>query len=96
MGRVGESALSGSSAQTGGGGGREREGYREEGAEQLEAGVKGEDVRDSWGEGAKGRSKEKEREKEKKNPWIREKARGAGEGWQPESWVPGGPSGRGR
>ncbi|KAL8784063.1 MAG: hypothetical protein Q9213_004190 [Squamulea squamosa] len=47
----------------------------------LEEGVKGEDVRDSWGEGKKGRGE---------NPWIKARPRGAGEGYQPESWQPPG------
>ncbi|KAL8662670.1 MAG: hypothetical protein Q9202_004535 [Teloschistes flavicans] len=49
--------------------------------EKLGEGVKGEDVGDSWGEGEKGREK---------NPWIRERPKNPGEGWQPESWQPPG------
>ncbi|KAL8802444.1 MAG: hypothetical protein Q9182_003812 [Xanthomendoza sp. 2 TL-2023] len=49
--------------------------------QRLGEGVKGEDVRDSWGEGEKGRGE---------NPWIKARPRGAGEGYQPESWQPPG------
>ncbi|KAL8859035.1 MAG: hypothetical protein Q9178_004516 [Gyalolechia marmorata] len=52
--------------------------------QKLEAGIKGEDVRDSWGEGEKGRGQ---------NPWVKARPTGAGEGYQPESWQPPG-SGR--
>ncbi|KAL9039919.1 MAG: hypothetical protein Q9180_002240 [Flavoplaca navasiana] len=49
--------------------------------QRLDKGVKGEDVRDSWGEGQKGRGE---------NPWVKARPRGAGEGYQPESWQPPG------
>lgn len=52
--------------------------------QKLEKGVKGEDVRDSWGEGGKGRGE---------SPWVKGRARGAGEGFQPESWRPPGSGG---
>ncbi len=52
--------------------------------QKLEAGIKGEDVRDSWGEGEKGRGP---------NPWVKARPTGAGESYQPESWQPPG-SGR--
>ncbi|KAI4130477.1 MAG: hypothetical protein LQ338_001708 [Usnochroma carphineum] len=61
--------------------GESHEGGVEAGGKKLGKGVKGEDVRDSWGEGEKGRGE---------NPWIKERPRGAGEGWQPESWQPPG------
>lgn len=51
----------------------------EDGGKKLGAGVKGEDVRDNWGEGKKGRTE---------NPWIKERSKGAGEGFQPGSWQP--------
>lgn len=56
----------------------------EGGGRRLGEGVKGEDVRDSWGEGEKGRGE---------SPWGKAKARGAGEGYQPESWRPPGSGG---
>ncbi|KAI4111739.1 MAG: hypothetical protein LQ345_006679 [Seirophora villosa] len=51
------------------------------GGKRLGEGVKGEDVRDSWGEGKKGRGE---------NPWIKERPKAAGEGFQPGSWQPPG------
>lgn len=56
----------------------------EGGGQRLEKGVEGEDVRDSWGEGEKGRGE---------SPWGKGRARGAGEGFQPESWRPPGSGG---
>ncbi|KAL8936173.1 MAG: hypothetical protein Q9216_005073 [Gyalolechia sp. 2 TL-2023] len=63
VGRKGESAESGGEAQ----------------GQKLGEGTKGEDVRDSWGEGEKGRGE---------NPWIKQRPSRAGEEWQPESWQP--------
>lgn len=65
---------------------------------RLGEGVKGEDVRDSWGEGEKGRGEGvKGRGEGKKgsgeSPWVKARARGAGEGYQPESWRPPGSGG---
>ncbi|KAI4221451.1 MAG: hypothetical protein L6R36_006898 [Xanthoria steineri] len=63
--------------------GVEGEGAGREG-QRLPVGFKGEDVRDSWGEGEKGRGE---------SPWGKARARGAGEGYQPESWRPPGSGG---
>ncbi|KAL8828261.1 MAG: hypothetical protein Q9170_006678 [Blastenia crenularia] len=65
VGRKGESVHSGGEVQ--------------EQGQKLGKGTKGEDVRDSWGEGGKGRGE---------NPWIKQRPSGAGEGYQPESWQP--------
>ena len=63
--------------------------------ERLEKGVKGEDVRDSWGEGETGRGEGVKGRGEGgkgrgESPWVKARARGAGEGYQPESWRPPG------
>ncbi|KAL8713799.1 MAG: hypothetical protein Q9220_002326 [cf. Caloplaca sp. 1 TL-2023] len=50
--------------------------------QRLNAGVKGEDVRDSWGEGERGRGK---------NPWKKDRPKNPGETYQPASWDPSGP-----
>lgn len=68
-GRVGVVGRKGESAENGG----------EPQGQKLEEGTKGEDVRDSWGEGKKGRGE---------NPWIKQRPSGAGEEWQPTSWQP--------
>ncbi|KAI4140803.1 MAG: hypothetical protein L6R39_005651 [Caloplaca ligustica] len=61
--------------------GESAEGGDEAGGERLGKGVKGEDVRDSWGEGRKGRGE---------NPWIKKRPSGPGEEYQPSSWQPPG------
>ncbi|KAL8935926.1 MAG: hypothetical protein Q9211_004441 [Gyalolechia sp. 1 TL-2023] len=68
-GRIGVLGSKGESA----GNGRQAQGQK------LDEGTKGEDVRDSWGEGAKGRGE---------NPWMKQRSSRAGEEWQPKSWQP--------
>ncbi|KAL8725988.1 MAG: hypothetical protein Q9181_006216 [Wetmoreana brouardii] len=59
--------------------GESAEGSREGEGERLREGLKGEDVRDNWGEGKKGRGE---------NPWIKALPKRPGEDYQPESWQP--------
>ncbi len=65
--------------QTGVVGRRGESSERKAEGQELGEGVKGEDIRDSWGEGKKGRGE---------NPWIKKRPTGAGERYQPDSWQP--------
>ncbi len=65
---------------------------------RLGEGVKGEDVRDIWGKGGEGRGEGEKGRGEggkgrEESPWVKARARGAGEGYQPESWRPPGSGG---